>query len=82
MLTQRRVKYFLISFLLGLFFLAALYVIITIFSETAITLKFAGMLTGASGLDGGRIEVLKQFQFGELNPLLGTGFSDWGIFGS
>ena len=40
------------------------------------------MLTGASGLDGGRIEVLEHFQFGELNPLLGTGFSNWGVFGS
>lgn len=81
-LTQGRVKYFLMSFLLGLFFLAALYVIITIFPETAIALKFGGMLTGASGLDGGRIKVLEQFQFGEINPLLGIGFSDFGLFGS
>ena len=82
MLTKGRIKYFLMFSLLGALFIAVLKGITVLYPDTLIALKFIGMWTGETSLSGGRIDVLEHFQFGELNPLLGTGFYDWGIFGS
>lgn len=81
-LATRSTKYFLIIGLAGAGFISALIAFMVLYPDALISLKLMGMLSGETSLDGGRLGVLEQFDLGNVNFLLGTGYSEAGVFGS
>lgn len=75
-------RYFLMIGSAGAAFISALLVFLVLYPDALISLKLMAMLSGETSLDGGRLAVLEQFDLGNVNFLLGTGFSDAGVFGS
>ncbi|KKB08902.1 hypothetical protein VE26_02300 [Devosia chinhatensis] len=79
---KRRSIYFLMIGAAGAAFASALILFMLLYPEALISLKLMAMLSGETSLDGGRFDVLEQFDLVNVNFLLGTGFSEAGVFGS
>lgn len=63
--------------------LGTTYAAITVYPSSVVARKFAQMMSGDASIVGGRLEVLNQFDFITVNPIVGTGFSMTdAIFGS
>ncbi len=52
------------------------------FPDTTVVLKIMRQLSGEQGLTAGRLEVAVQFNWSDISPFIGTGFSEAGIFGT
>jgi hypothetical protein len=81
-LTMRNFRSFAILLISALAILGAGIAIMIYATETIIYIKVANQLSGAQDLSAGRFEVLEQFNFSDVNPLIGTGFTLDAIFGS
>lgn len=81
-LMVRNLRSFLVLAIFVFAMLGAGVAILTFLPESIIYLKVASQFSGEQDLSAGRFGVLGQFNFAEVSPLIGTGFTLDAIFGS
>jgi len=75
----RGLLFFLVSAVIAIFIS---YFVYFSYPDLVISRKLDHMISGAQGLDAGRLFVLEKFDLLGINPVWGLGYSSSGIFGS